>query len=75
MELLNDSLDQWHRAYAHVTEGNDVVPILRVAPRCQRKLGQFTRNGSLGWCTCCEHMLSFLCYCDLLAKICNVTFF
>jgi hypothetical protein len=43
-------------------------------PGCQRKLGQFTRSGSLGLCTC-EHMLSFLCYCHLLAKICNVSFF
>ena len=34
MELLNDSWDQRHRAYAHVTEGNDVVPILRArAPK------------------------------------------
>ena len=34
MELLNDSLDRRHRAYAHVTEGNDVVPVLRAqAPK------------------------------------------
>ncbi|RLM99245.1 transposon protein, putative, Mutator sub-class [Panicum miliaceum] len=37
MELLNDSLDQWHRAYAHITEGNDGVPILRArAPKKAR---------------------------------------
>ncbi|RLN18508.1 transposon protein, putative, Mutator sub-class [Panicum miliaceum] len=28
MELLNDSIDQRHRAYAHITEGNDDVLVL-----------------------------------------------
>ncbi|RLM74812.1 hypothetical protein C2845_PM15G03560 [Panicum miliaceum] len=34
MELLNDSLDQRHRAYAQVMEGNDAMPVLRTrAPK------------------------------------------
>ncbi|RLN00161.1 hypothetical protein C2845_PM06G26790 [Panicum miliaceum] len=49
MKLLNDSLDQQHRAYAHVMEGNDSDPVLCAwAPI---KLGQFNRSGFLG----CSH--------------------
>ncbi|CAN6221526.1 unnamed protein product, partial [Urochloa humidicola] len=34
MELIDDSVDRRHRAFAHVTEGNDAVPVLRArAPR------------------------------------------
>jgi len=29
MELLNECIDRQHRAYVHVTQGNDVVPVLR----------------------------------------------
>ena len=28
MELLNESIDRQHRAYVHITQGNDVVPVL-----------------------------------------------
>ncbi|RLN17564.1 hypothetical protein C2845_PM02G13480 [Panicum miliaceum] len=34
MKLINASLDQRHRAYAHIMEGNDAIPILRArAPK------------------------------------------
>ena len=34
MELINESVDVKHRARAHVTEGNDAVPVLRArAPK------------------------------------------
>ncbi|RLM57915.1 hypothetical protein C2845_PM18G05140 [Panicum miliaceum] len=47
MELLNDSLNQRHRAYADITEGT--MPSPSFTPGRQRKLGQFTRSGFLGY--------------------------